>query len=68
MDWRKRKKRNRILKNHGLSTWNEYRCMLRIMNAYSRYINVLGYQKDSWEVTIAGISAGKEFWKSHGIK
>lgn len=68
MAWRKRKKRNRLLKNHGLSTWNEYRCLLHIMYAYSRYINVLGYPKDSWEVTIAGLFASKEFWRRHGTK
>ena len=30
MNWKKRKKRNQILKDHGLSSWTEYQMMLRM--------------------------------------
>ena len=29
MNWKKRKKRNRILKDHGLSSWTDYQMILR---------------------------------------
>lgn len=30
MNWKKRKKRNRILKRHGLSSWIQYQMILRM--------------------------------------
>ena len=37
MNWKKRKKRNRILKDHGLSSWTKYQMMLR-MGSEAEYL------------------------------
>ena len=44
MNWRKRKKRNRILKHHGFKTWKQYQDFLRRCSDFRFFV-------DCWTVT-----------------
>ena len=54
MNWKKRKKRNRILKRHGLSSWTDYQMTLRIRSEIE-YLNekygksVYEWKTDAWK-------------------
>ena len=62
MNWRKRKKKNRLTKSTVVQNWNQYKCIV-----YAKYAAFAAKQKgdsSGWGETIAILGAARKFNRS----